>query len=294
MPYPYKTVLLALAGLVLLLAAGCSNPARQETTAGSGAAGMEIRWRDKGLERMLREYLDKPSGVIYRSELADIQSMHIVGTDIRRPGESEESFAARLQSRGEQGRQSGDNQRRLIYSLDDLVHFSGLTQLILEKGRAEDISALAALTGLTELELRDYLIRDITPLAGLKNLTRLSLNGNYKELAGLEPLSFLPHLRELDLGNCGFSSPNPLAPLAAVPNLTKLNLAGCKIDDLTPLRELAGLRELDLSTEIPNGSLAPLAGLNNLETPAGQKRPGQRSGASGRFNRADHPGPEEQ
>ena len=93
---PAVIMTLILTGLLTGCAtsAGANGGGTGEQTA---VQDVKIKWKDRSVEQMIREYLNKPSGTIYRSDLAGIESLHIIGTAIQRPGESGEEFAARLE-----------------------------------------------------------------------------------------------------------------------------------------------------------------------------------------------------
>ncbi len=132
----------------------------------------------------------------------------------------------------------------------EAVHFDAITHLPLERlslrhnvnekeERLTDIRSLAEIETLEELELRDNQIEELTPL---------------RQLTGLEVL---------DLGENRFTS---IEALADLDQLKELNLRNNAIESIEPLAQLTDLKYLNIHSNDQIASLAPLAGLVQLET----------------------------
>lgn len=98
---------------------------------------------------------------------------------------------------------------------------------------------------------KDLCLIDAALLADLKTLTVLTLVNTRLFDEDLTPISALPHLSKLDLGQNGISD---ISPLADLPNLvyldlsiySELDLYGNTRLDLSPLTVLTDLEVLDL------------------------------------------------
>lgn len=187
---------------------------------------MPIEFNDLELLTAIRAQLGKPTGSIYRSELAGLT--RLIAED------------------------------RLIEDLSGLQYCTGLIQLSLNNNHIRDLSPLASLKNLRQLELGYNQVTDLSPLASLINLTRLSVNNN--QVTDISPLSSLTNLTWLSLGTNNITS---ISSLSSLGNLITLNISGNSISDLSPLSGLTRLSTL-LVWNNQIHSLASLAGLPNL------------------------------
>lgn len=187
---------------------------------------MPIEFKDLELLAAIRTQLGKPSGSIYRSELASLTKLVA--------------------------------EERLIEDLSGLEYCTGLTWLSLNNNHIRDLSPLASLTNLRRLELGYNQVHDLSPLVSLTNLTWLSLNNN--QISDISPISSLTNLTWLSLGT---NNINNISSLSTMVNLTTLNISGNNITDLSPLAGLTRLSTLSMwNNQVSN--LSPLAGLSNL------------------------------
>ncbi len=108
---------------------------------------------------------------------------------------------------------------------------------------------------------------DLSALEGLPSLKRLRIKlgdrYSFHSRGGLEVLSRLTGLVELEISNARLSSLRFLAPLAG---LEKLSLWRGTIESLDDIGEHPSLRELDLSAVGESAPLASLAALSGLES----------------------------
>ena len=104
---------------------------------------------------------------------------------------------------------------------------------------------------------------DLAPLAGLTNLSAISLKDRprLRSLAGIGELVLLTHL-----GIFGASRLSDVSELQGRDVLERLDLQACRgLDTLDDLAGCTGLRTLNVAEGGDLGSVAPLAGLVELE-----------------------------
>ena len=215
-----------------------------------------VIFEDAVIERIAREMLDIPSGIIISDKLQTITELVIP-------------------------------EPMNYKTLNDLRHFSRLETLkLVGSGAAVDISALGYLyrlktlslthfgidsfsldsvgqvEWLEHLDLSDNNIVMLEPLGALLSLKTLVLNAN--NILDLTPLSGLVSLERLRLNQNAAESTRPLSGMI---NLVELELSENLISALVGLAPMKKLRTLDLSVNsIGNGELEYLAGLPALET----------------------------
>jgi hypothetical protein len=149
-------------------------------------------------------------------------------------------------------------------SLAPLAELGSLVQLGIEANALTEIGALAGLAHLRSLSLRRC-TGPLDGLAGFGGVTALELSAHVAVASlgpdALEPLAGLTGLRELDLGDAGWTSADALAGLHA---LERLDLRSTEILGLEPLRGMLALRELNCSGCTGLTNLEPLADLPQL------------------------------
>jgi uncharacterized protein (TIGR02996 family) len=150
-------------------------------------------------------------------------------------------------------------------SLEPLAGLDTLTSLGIEGAQVAEVQSLAALPQLRSLGLRRCQ-GELRGLAGFTRLHALEVSAHAGvELLGIDalrPLAELTSLRELDLGDAGWTDVEPLADLTA---LERLDLRSSETVRLEPLRKLSQLRELNLRGCTGLSDLGPLACLTQLE-----------------------------
>ncbi len=181
---------------------------------------------DPNLERVVRQALGHPHGLLTKETLASLTELY--------------------------GRNEG------IRILQGIEHLTNLTELDLGGDHLSDVSSLAALTNLIQLDLGHNQVSDVSPLAGLTNLNYLSLG--YNQVSDVSPLAGLTNLNYLSLR---YNRVSDVSPLAGLTNLNQLVLIGNQTVDVSPLAALTNLNLLWLSSNQVS-DVSPLAGLTNL------------------------------
>jgi len=197
------------------------------------AADSVVVFADPNLEQAVRDYIGKPTGEIF---ISDVDTIIYFKAD-----------SANIQS------------------LEGLEYFAPLNFLSLWQNQISDIAALQNLTQLTSLGLSENQISDITRLQSLTQLSGLGLSEN--QISDITPLENLTQLNWLTLYENQISD---ITPLENLTQLTWLYLWDNQISDITPLQNLTQLESLDLGdnqiTDItPLQSLTQLSGLSLLE-----------------------------
>jgi len=195
---------------------------------GKPYADIIVTFVDPFLEAAVRAAISKPTGDMYKSELATMDSL------------------------------IADNYG--ITDLTGLEHCVNLGLLHLINNSVSDVTPLAGLIGLTDLNLQGNNVTDISPLSSLENLGALQLTGN--PLSSLTALSSLDNLWLLAISLVGV---NDLEPLASLTNLNYLFASSNNITNITPLGDCTHLKYLNAdNNSISN--LSPLGGLVELNT----------------------------
>ncbi|WFD09283.1 leucine-rich repeat domain-containing protein [Tepidibacter hydrothermalis] len=186
-----------------------------------------IEFNDKGLEKGVRENINKATGDIFESDVRNIKELTLSDYDIK--------------------------------DLSGLSKFANLEKLYLDNNYIENIDEIKSLTSLKVLYLQRNKIEDIKPLKNLINLEELSLNGNKIEKIG--SLSGLTNLKKLYLAENDISDVDSLKSLV---NLNELYLQRNSIQNIYSLSNLINLQELSLNgNEVSD--IKPLANLTNLK-----------------------------
>ncbi len=244
-----------------------------------GAMGQNspYHFRSELIEQAVREQLGKTEGqVIYKEELAEIESLRICGSRILGEDDTHYYYCGTHTINNEE---SANETMGSIRDISDLAYMSSLHTLILDRQQITDISPLASLP-LTELSLCDNPLEDLSALESVHTLTSVALGGT--ETADLTPLQGAKELAFLDITN---SEARKIAPIAGLPiknlqmnmveeedyevlkqlPLTKLVLHSWSSD----LENIIGELDADLLKELTvygyqHNSLEPLAGLTGL------------------------------
>jgi len=135
---------------------------------------------------------------------------------------------------------------------ESLRGLTGLRELVLEQGRADDGRAeiLATITGLERLVLRESPLGDagFQRIAACRELRDLNVPQAACTAAGVRALAALPHLRSLRLGGPQLAGVEVCEAVASLPQLRSLHLIDVPIGDdgLAVLQRLPGLWNLYL------------------------------------------------
>ncbi|EGD46440.1 glycoside hydrolase family 18 [Ruminiclostridium papyrosolvens DSM 2782] len=150
---------------------------------------IKATFTDKVVEKAVRAKISKPSGTVYRSDLAKVYRLKIPAgykslNDLKQLFNLEYLDLSNTQLTSVSSLASLKNLRVLyLYknSIKDISPLKGLTKLeviSINSNKVSNISALAGMTNLTELYIRENAITDYSPLTKLKNLNILYLKGN--------------------------------------------------------------------------------------------------------------------
>ncbi len=218
-----------------------------------------MTFKDKGLEKMIRDTLGKPQGEVTVEELESIEvivpSYYRVISDI-----SELKYCKNL--------------KKLEFPSDDRQPITTIKQ----------IDALSELTELKELTLAcNWVLSDISPLKNLKKLEVLKLYGNAIE--DISVLKELPALRILYLGENPIQDFSPISGmtelvelglprlrdnsiLSAFTKLQALNIVSCDpyvLNHIVGAKQLSKLTVSSAEHDLDVTALAELSHLRKLE-----------------------------
>ncbi|AEY67763.1 leucine-rich repeat domain-containing protein [Clostridium sp. BNL1100] len=149
----------------------------------------KVTFTDKVVEKAVRTKISKPSGTLYKLDLAKVYRLKIPTgyktlNDLKLLTNLEYLDLSNTKLTSVSSLVSLKNLRVLyLYknSIKDISPLKGLTKLevlSINGNKVSNISALAGLTNLTELYIRENIITDYSPVAKLKNLNILYLKGN--------------------------------------------------------------------------------------------------------------------
>jgi hypothetical protein len=199
--------------------------------------GPMVTFADSNLEAAVRDYIGKPDGPIYPSDLKDLTSLEAFGRNITDLSGLE--YCTALTELMLEDNEIGD--------ITPISNLTNLELLDLNGNQIDDISALSNLTNLNYLYLADNGISDITLLSNLVKLGKHTfysippsacLDLSHNQISDISPLSNLTSLEWVVLDD---NKIRDISPLASLTNLVMLHLANNQIDDIAPLSNLAGL-----------------------------------------------------
>ncbi|NFP89939.1 leucine-rich repeat domain-containing protein [Clostridium sporogenes] len=186
-----------------------------------------ITFKDKNLEKAVRDTIKKPNGNLYQRDVEKITRLNIVGYNIK--------------------------------NIDGIERLTNLQGLWMGGTKVKDISPLKSLTNLQILNATQCDIDDISPLKELSNLKYLYLSIN--NISDITPLKGLVNLQELDLERNNISD---ISPLSGLYNMKELSLNYNKINDISILHGLDNIESLSLAFN-DISDISSLSGLNNLK-----------------------------
>lgn len=246
-----------------------------------------IEFADIGLETVVRENLEKPDGLISRSQLLQITHLDARGRGIVHL-DGIEHLRRLVVLNLEDNRVNSLAPLRNLNRLKELnlrnnritdlesVDFGALHSLQLRslslrhnvvrsrdgsQSRLSDLSLLAPLTSLETLHLRDNHIVDLAPLSGMVNLRTLNLRENL--ITSIQPLGNLTELRKLNLRE---NSIRDITPLASLETLTYLNIhSNFNIHCFAPLARLVRLETLIMRNTPLGGQVGVLGRMTSLK-----------------------------
>ena len=222
-----------------------------------------IEWVDPEVERLVRKYLDKPSGGIMRSELDGIENVCIVANmplivnvligdavDWNRSQDGEAYYPA--------GSDTAYDQRSAIQTLEDFANFRDLKSLDVNYSELCDLGGLKYLKGLSIFTVAYAPISDLSPMEGFYRIE--NFGAYFCQVTDLQPLSELITLRYLTLAGNSIAD---LSPIGGLTRLENLDLRDNDVSNIGPLAGLTNLRELSLPDN-PLSDLSLLGGLGSL------------------------------
>lgn len=160
-----------------------------------------VSFKDKNLEKVVRETLQKESGTIYKSDVLKITYLSAIDDGIT--------------------------------DLSGIENLTNLQSLFLGGNPISDLSPLKDIKALSTLNLAGCQIDDVAPLENLDNLQQLYLSDNeIKDISSLKGLSNLQYL---------YIDGNQISNVDTILNLSKLcnlSVEGNPIEDTTPLKKV--------------------------------------------------------
>jgi hypothetical protein len=180
-----------------------------------------VTFADTAFERVIRFYVNKPTGDILRSDMLAFEKISAGGQHIS--------------------------------DLTGIEHCQNLTALLLWNNHVTDLTPLAGLTGLRVLNVGYNGLSDIAPLASLVHLDTLQLASN--SIEDLSALAELDSLSELILSTNAIWN---TASLAGKTTIRHLALDNNQIVFVNPLYNMTGLDRVRLFNNLVE-DLLPLA-----------------------------------
>ncbi|PCH78546.1 MAG: hypothetical protein COB98_00260 [Flavobacteriaceae bacterium] len=230
---------------------------------------LNIEFKDPEITQIIRDILDKPTGVFTKEELSSI---------INFPNDLTLTDFEALKSYGEIESLSGleycTNLERLVLQqngfmspLKDLKPIEKLTAikyLNLSNNKISDLSSLKNLTELAYLHLGWNIgISDISPLANLKKLKTLNLTYTHN-LRDVSPFKDLSQLDSLKYNSAEYIE--DISPMKYLVNLKLLRFShGKKVTDFSFLEKLVKIEKLYLRSNIHLKDLSFVSKMPNLK-----------------------------
>jgi Leucine-rich repeat (LRR) protein len=237
-----------------------------------------VIFEDAEIERIAREMLNMPTGIIISDRLQTITEL-IIPEPLDYKTLNDLRHFSRLETLKLVGNGTSADISALSYlsrlTTLSLTHFGidsfsieaigqvyWLEHIDLSHNNIVLLEPLRYLTDLKTLVLNSNNILDLTPLEGLTKLQRLRLNQNAVE--STRPLYGMTDLVELEMSHNLVSS---LRGLASMTNLVLLDLSNNSIEsrEIGHLAGLSSLRSLDLSANRSLASLELLGDMSGLE-----------------------------
>lgn len=195
------------------------------------ASDYEIRWKDKGIETIVRALLEKESGPVMSSDLDRFESFYVVGWlgDFYRIGMGDRMME--IPSDG-----------LAIRSLEDLQEFGNLVSLT--------------------FEVRE--VTDVSPLSGLKKLKYLNLMVSPK-LSSLDFLNGMPQLEELMMWGESYPKIKDISVFRGMDSLRSVMIILPGIKDISVFADLPNLETLWINCH-KNVDAAPVIAAGQIKS----------------------------
>lgn len=201
------------------------------------ASDYEIKWKDKGMETIMRSLLGKEKGPVMSSDLDRCESLYIVGWlgDFYRIGMGNGTMEIPA---------DGIDLR----SLEDIKEFRNLTSLTIQVRTLTDLSPLSSMEKLTYLNLLvSPELSTLDWLQGMPNLEELMMWGEaypeIRDIKGFEGMNSLTSVMII------LPSVKDISVFAELPRLETLWINCHKKVDITPVKEAGQIKSLMVNTE---------------------------------------------
>lgn len=266
------------AGIILgisLFGYGCSQTEVQpeQHTVQQSTADEEIIFKYTAIEEKTREILEKPQGVITKSDVLGIMEFEMDAecavpfADLQWFENLESVVLSKCKVQKLNGVEKLTALKTLwvddnnITDIKPIKNLTSLESFSCTDNPVNDYSPLRGLTGLKTLEIGDYrsVYTNIEAVSNLTNLTSL-----YAPMCGIEDISALENLTALEFVNLSRNRIEDISALGKLEKLTSLNLENNQISDITPLSGLTALTRLYLRGN-KISDITPLGGLKALE-----------------------------
>jgi len=198
-----------------------------------------VKFEDPHLEEAVREAIDKPTGIIYQSEVANLEQLFARGRGIESlegiqylKGLTDLHLGSIYDSDEEEWK---FNQ---ISNLEPLSELENLGRLRINSNEIEDVSPLSGLTNLYNLDLSSNSISDISPLTGLTELSMLFIDRN--QVNDISSLLNINYQRDDVYIDMEYNDLDLREGLEDVQNIKELEDMGIEVDH-NPLIDLVDL-----------------------------------------------------
>ncbi|MBT9775731.1 hypothetical protein GPL15_04295 [Clostridium sp. MCC353] len=232
---------------------------QSETT--TEETGQAVQWEDPAVEKLIREFLEKPEGDISISDLDFITSVDLYGDDRLFINGKDKDGAGFMENREQLAIRYyyDETLAGTIKTPADFKNFHQLKELGIYGSAITDASGFQEIVWLERLWLWNNKLTDINGIEKLTQLTSLDLSQN--DLDDISPLKTMTGLKELWLWG------NPiedLEPLKDLTGLTTLMIQQTPVLDISPLAGMTKLKILDIS-ETAVSDLSALKNMKDLE-----------------------------
>lgn len=165
-----------------------------------------ITFKNKNLEKAIRNSINKPIGDIYKSDVENITNLDASSSNID--------------------------------DINGIENLTNLQILNLSQNQLTHVSVLRYLAYLRDLDLSQNKISDINELRGLNNLYYLNLSNN--EITDISELKYFTYLRTLLLNS------NEIVDIGSIQGLISLQQLSLKNNRINSINALRGLTNLNL------------------------------------------------
>lgn len=212
-----------------------------------------IVFKDKRINKLVRDKIKKPKGDIIIRDLLDITELDL----------HENSISDITGLEGLVKLKKLDLSFNEITDISPLEGLISLQELDLDNNKVADISSLKELINLERLEIGiadlgypgRNLVSDLKPIEGLSKLKHLRLSGN--QITDINALKNLFNLQSLDLTSNQIKNISALGELV---NIKGLTLGYNEINDISSLNKLINLNFLSLN----NNQITDISALKTL------------------------------